>query len=115
MKHFIQAWCYDKKGNLLSTAINSYTKSHPLQAHFANLVGMPQRIYLHAEIAAILKCGDKKIFSIKIERRNRKGKLLPSKPCPICSKAIEAFEISKIEFQDYDPVVIARRAGDGIW
>ena len=97
-KQNIVAYCYSKNGTLLSKAKNSFTKSHPLQAYFAIKVGLPAKIYLHAEIAAILKAKDKPIHKIKIERINRKGTLLPSSPCPICLAAINAFRIKETIF-----------------
>ena len=99
-KQIINAYCYDKQGHLISSATNNYTKSHPLQAYFAIKVGQPARIYLHAEIAAILKAKGKHIHKIKIERIGRKNTMLPSYPCPICREAIKAFGIKEIEYKD---------------
>jgi len=48
MKHRLVAKSYDKHSKLISTATNQYRKFHPLQAYYANKVGHPQRIYLHA-------------------------------------------------------------------
>ena len=49
-----KATIYDKRGNILSIGYNSYTKSHPYQAKLAALVDEPYKIYLHAEIQAIV-------------------------------------------------------------
>ena len=46
---------YDRKGNVLSIGQNSYIKSHPLQAEHAKLTGNEDKIFLHAEIHAIVK------------------------------------------------------------
>lgn len=97
-KHVIRAYCYDRKGNQISMGENNYIKSHPLQAFFANKVGHPSRIYLHAEILAILRAKDKEIYKIKIERIGKKGNLLPSMPCPICMLAIKSFGITQLEY-----------------
>lgn len=97
-RHVIKAYCYDKRGRLISSAENNYFKSHPLQAHFAKKVGHHHRIYLHAEIAAILKAREKPIFKIKIERYGKHSTLLPSKPCPICMEAIKTFNIANVEY-----------------
>lgn len=95
----LTAYCYDKKGNLLSKATNNYNKTHPLQAYFAEKVGHPARIYLHAEIAAIIKAGDKQIYKIVITRFNPKTfKALNAKPCPICQEAIKAFGIELVSW-----------------
>ena len=96
-RFFILAKCYNKRGHLLSIGFNSYAKSHPIQKHFADLVGMPQKEYLHAEIAAIIRAKDKQIFRIKIERYNSNGNPVSAKPCPICMNAIRAYGIKIIE------------------
>lgn len=97
-RQHILARCYDKKGNLLSVAFNSYTKSHPLQAYFARKVGHSEhQIYLHAEIAAILKARGKPIHRLTVERYDKKGLPVNAQPCPICQEAIRAFSITKVE------------------
>lgn len=97
MKHKVTAYCYDKKGRLLASAINHYGKSHPLQAHFAKLAGKPESIYLHAEILALLRCNDRPVYKIVIERYTKDGKPALAKPCCICQKAIEAYGIKYVE------------------
>ena len=54
-RQFIIAKCYDKRGQLLSVGVNSYTKTHPLQAYFAKKVGHSERQFLHAEIHAFYR------------------------------------------------------------
>ena len=95
----LTAKCFDKKGRLLSTATNSYSKTHPLQAYFAERVGHRAKIYLHAEIAAIIKAGDKQIHKIIITRYSpRTHKALNAKPCPICAEAIKAYGIKFVSY-----------------
>jgi len=94
-RHLLTAKCFDKNGRLLSEATNNYTKSHPLQSYFASRVGHPAKIYLHAEIHAIIKAGDKQIHRIEITRIGKQGQMLNAKPCPICTEAIKAFGISE--------------------
>jgi deoxycytidylate deaminase len=96
-RFFILAKCYNKRGHLLSIGFNSYAKSHPIQKHFADLVGMPEKEYLHAEIAAIIRAKDKKIFRITIERYDSSGNCVNAKPCPICMRAIQANGIQIVE------------------
>ena len=97
MKHYIHAITYDKHGTPISSAYNSYKKSHPLQAYFAKKVGHPNRIYLHAEIAAIIKAGTQKIHTL-IVHRGEKNHYLMAKPCLICQEAIKAFGIKNIYY-----------------
>lgn len=97
-KHKIIAKCLDAKGRVLSIATNSYKKTHPIQAHFARLAGQPERIYLHAEIHAILKAGDKKIHTIEVTRINSQGNSALAKPCPVCMAAIKAYGIKYVKW-----------------
>jgi deoxycytidylate deaminase len=92
-KYHIIATCYNKRGHILSTATNSYTKTHPIQAHFAALAKEPARIYLHAEILAILRAGDSQIHTISIQNLSSP---IGAYPCKVCQKAIAAYGIKKV-------------------
>lgn len=76
---------------------NSYEKTHPTQARYASLAGEPYKTYLHAEIAALIKCR-KEPFKIKIERKDKNGKDMMAKPCPICELAIRKAGIKFVEY-----------------
>lgn len=91
-KYTILAETYTSSGRRISYAYNNYNKTHPIQSHFAKLANQPARIYLHAEILAIIRAGSQKIHTIKIT--NLSGKL--SSPCPVCMKAISAYGIQRI-------------------
>lgn len=96
-KQELTAIITDKRGRILSIGKNNYTKSHPLQAQYAEKVGEPYKIYLHAEIDAIIKCKDlDKAHKIEIFRVNKQGKYLKAAPCPICSEAISKTPIKEI-------------------
>jgi len=95
--HEITAIIKDKKGNILSIGKNSYTKTHPYQAKCADSVGLPEKIYLHAEIDAIIRCTDiSKAYSIHTFRQGKSGKWLLAKPCPVCQQAINKTPIKKV-------------------
>ena len=97
MNHSLTAIIKDKKGNVLAIGKNSYTKTHPYQAKCAKEVGLPEKIFLHAEIDAILKCQDlSKAYSIHIFRQGKSGKWLLAKPCPACQTAINRTPIKKV-------------------
>lgn len=101
MKHQITAYCYNKRGHLVSIGHNSYTKSHPLQAYFAKKVGHPNKIYLHAEIAALVQAGTmetNQVHEISIVRINKAGEIRPSKPCSICQEALKAFGVHQVVY-----------------
>jgi deoxycytidylate deaminase len=97
-KYSITAIIYDKKGNVLSIGKNSYTKTHPIQAKHAELVGEPHKIFLHAEMDAIIKCRDiDKAYKIVVLRTEKDGTYANSCPCKICQHAISLTPIKIIE------------------
>ena len=97
-KYKITATCYDKRGRVISKGVNDYARSHPLQAHFAKLVGQEERIYLHAEIKAIISARGKPIHKIRVERYNHKGEQRLAFPCPVCQQAIKHAGIKLVEY-----------------
>jgi len=94
----ISAFIYDKRGRLLSSGQNSYTKTHTLQAKLAESVGLPHKQFVHAEIAALVKCDWSKAHKIFVVRYGKDGRPLMAKPCKICMKAIGMTSIKEIEF-----------------
>lgn len=110
MKHLITAFCYNKRGQMVSHAHNSYTKSHPLQAYFAKKVGHPNKIYLHAEIAALIQAGTmetNQVHVISIVRINKAGEIRPSKPCLICQEALKAFGVKKVVYTNSSGYIVS--------
>lgn len=96
-KHKVVATVYDRQGAVVSVGHNSYIKTHPLQARLACKCGQPEKVYLHAEIAALVRARGKG-YRIKVERFNRHGDPMLAAPCPICTLAIEAAGIEVVEF-----------------
>lgn len=95
----ITAIIYDKKGRVLSIGKNSYIKTHPMQARHANKVGRPEKIYLHAEMQAIIKCKQlDKAHKILVTRITKKGRYGNARPCPVCQSAIDEAGIKNIEW-----------------
>lgn len=97
-KHTITATITDKRGRILSQAQNNYTKSHPYQRRIACSVGQPDRIFLHAEIAALIKLKQGTPYKIFIERYHKSGKPANAKPCRVCEQAIKLKGIERVEY-----------------
>ena len=94
---------YDKKGHILSIGKNSYIKTHTLMYKLSKEINpkeCPTRVFVHAEIDAIIRCNHiKKAHKILVLRLNAKGEYALAKPCPICEKAIlEQTPIKIVEF-----------------
>lgn len=87
----------DNHNRILATGTNSYSKSNPLQAYYCELATKERhKIYLHSELAALVKLKGRKADKIFIARVNRKNEAVPSQPCPICRMAIRDAGIKEI-------------------
>jgi tRNA(Arg) A34 adenosine deaminase TadA len=104
-KYKITAKAFDKKGNLLAQSENNYLKTHPLMKYFADKVKLHDKLYLHAEILALIRCGDKKPYRLLIERYNIDGTMALAKPCPVCAEAIRAYDVSVLEYTTLNGIV----------
>lgn len=96
-KFDITALAYDKRGRLLSVGRNSYTKTHPLAGYYGKKTGKPQKIYLHAELHALLRAREK-VHKLVVLRYNRDGSPALAKPCPACQMAIRDFNVKIVEY-----------------
>lgn len=96
-KHSLKAIIYDKRKRVLSIGFNDYEKSHPVMYKLGSKLNLPEKIYLHAEVAAIIKVQDlSKAHSIHVFRVGKSGKYLNAKPCPICQEAINQAGIKHV-------------------
>jgi deoxycytidylate deaminase len=94
----ITALIYDRKGRLLTVGRNSYHKTHPLQARAAQAVGLDEKIYLHAEIDALVRLRDwRRAHRMVITRYTRDGQPALARPCPVCARVINQAGIKIIE------------------
>lgn len=103
-RHKIYAVITDHKGRIVGEAGNSYKKTHPFQKRYADMLAetcdrTKHKIYLHAEIAAIIKAKGKG-HTIYVARAGNKGKPLLAKPCPMCQIAIEDAGITEIFYTE---------------
>ena len=99
-RYVIKATVYSKLSRITASAQNSYKQSHPLQKFFAEQVGQPQKIYLHAEIKAMIQASIHvdKLHSIYIKRQDEFGNLYLAKPCIICVYAMIFFGIEHVSY-----------------
>lgn len=89
---------YDKRGRLLSSGTNFPKKTHPEQARRAAQMGQDYKVFLHAEISALVKIRDGIPYKITVERYGKRGQPLNARPCPICELAIKEAGIKRIEY-----------------
>lgn len=94
MRYQITAIILDKKGRPLSIGKNSYTKTHPIMARESAKHGEPYKVFLHAEIDAIVRCRDmSKATRIVVMRFDANGLPVNAKPCPICMGLLSTYNL----------------------
>ena len=94
----LTAIIYDKRGRVLSIGKNSYVKTHPLQYKYAKRFKEFSKVYLHAELDAIIKLRNKGTpFLMRVFRYGRDGSPRCAKPCRICETAIREYGIERVE------------------
>jgi deoxycytidylate deaminase len=98
-QHNITAFVYDKRNRLLSVGNNSYVKTHTIQARYAAKAGNPARIYLHAEIDALIKASRKGVpHKIVVIRYKANGEQALARPCDACMLAIKEYGVKIVEY-----------------
>ena len=102
-RYQIVATTRDKRGRVIARGHNEYHRTHPRQAQYALHVGLPQKQYLHAEIAAIIKSRGRRVHSITIERYDSEGRPRLAAPCPVCQHAIELAGIKWVSYTTNQP------------
>lgn len=103
-KQRVAAIVTDGRGNILSTGLNSYDKTHPLQAKYAERTHNEEHIFLHAEIAALVRNKSDNAKKIYVARIYRDGEIASAKPCPICSMAIKEAGIEEVVYTSKDKI-----------
>jgi deoxycytidylate deaminase len=94
----VTAFAYDRKGRLLSMGRNSYVKTHPLQAKAAREVGEDYKIFLHAEVAALVKIKDwSRVHRLVVTRYNKDGRPVLAKPCRVCQRVIHLAGVEQVD------------------
>ncbi len=80
---------FDKRGNIIATRTNMYTKSNPWQKELSVKAGLSElRIFLHAEVACLLASRNRKVHSLLVQRFNKDGTMANACPCISCKIAI---------------------------
>lgn len=101
-KYKLVATAFSSKNRVVAVGQNDYQKSHPLQRYFAEKAGKPDAIFLHAEIAVLIKCRGVVPHSIRIVRTDSHGNTKMARPCKICMEALSAYGINSIEYTTND-------------
>lgn len=93
----ITALAYDKRGKLLSVGRNSYIKTHPLQQRFARKARQHDRVFLHAEVDALIKARGQHVHRLVVVRLDKDNRPALAKPCECCQLAIKHFGVRHVE------------------
>jgi deoxycytidylate deaminase len=96
---------------IITTGVNSNTKSHPLQKYYNQNRNFEVEIkhHIHAELDCIIKY--KKLYEeipnvkLYIARLRKDGSIVPAYPCPACLAAIQDHQISEIIYSNFSGFV----------
>ena len=87
------------KNRVVAKGVNKETKTHPLQAKFAEMVGLHEKIYLHAEIDALVSNRSNCDTIVVARLGGHSGEeIRNAKPCPVCSLALKQQGIKHIYY-----------------
>ena len=102
-KYDIGAVLITKKFEVIGVGTNG-NKTHPEQAKFARLVGLPEKQFLHAELQCLVNAKQRNLHgaSIVVYRESRDGLRALARPCPICIAALRHYGINKIYYTTPD-------------
>ena len=95
----VGAVLYNSRRRVITTAVNNDYKSHPRQAWWAQRVGLDEKIYLHAEMACLIKAREAADTIVVVRLGGHDGKSLrQSRPCPVCEPALRYAGIKHVYY-----------------
>ena len=106
-RHKIGCLILDGRGKVISSGYNSM-KTHPVQKEYSFLQGEEYKVYLHAEVSALVSLSRRyssnpgkkkgKPYHLYTLREDKNGNLVMSRPCPICYEYIKDSGIKWISY-----------------
>jgi deoxycytidylate deaminase len=105
-KFYVAAATLDKRGRVIAIGENSSIKTHPLMQYYSCLVKDKHKIYLHAEISALVK-SQREVETLVVVRVNKHGKMALAKPCSVCQLAIKDARVKKIFYSTEKETLIS--------
>lgn len=88
----VAAIALDKRGRIIYSSVNNYSKTHPAAKRIASKYGVPERDRLHAELRTLLACRGQVVASLVVARVDKKGNVCDGMPCVLCREAIKWVE-----------------------
>lgn len=89
----------DKKNKPLSEG-KILLKTHPVQSKFGSICNKSKKIYLHAEMDAMIKNKTSNEHILYVIRKNKNNDFLKCIPCDICMSAIITTNIKYIVYSE---------------
>ncbi len=95
----VGAVLYNSRRRVITTAVNNDYKSHPRQAWWAQRVGLDEKIYLHAEMACLIKAREAADTIVVVRLGGHDGNSLrQARPCPVCEPALRYAGIKHVYY-----------------
>jgi len=102
--YMVHSFVLDSHNRIISRGANNYQKTHPMQFRLANKTDRINRIYLHAEISALVKAR-KEPYGILVIRITKTGLIRMARPCNICIMAIREAGIKNVYYSGNDGLI----------
>ena len=103
---YLIAATFDEHGRMTALAENNIWKTHPMMKKYATQVNLNHKIYLHAEISAIIRSRGS-CHSLIVIRVNKNGAFSMAKPCPVCQAAILDAKVEHLYYSDQDGDIVS--------
>jgi len=104
-RYVVVTSAFDSKGRCICTRENSYTKTHPIQKHFAKLAGEPYKEFLHSEIHCLIASKMQAVDKIVVMRYDCFGNLQNAKPCKTCHTALKAYGVKNVYYSTEEGLI----------
>ncbi len=102
---FLIAATLDKKNHIIDIGENNKYKTHPRMFYYSNRIN-PKKIFLHAEISALIRSPYKQAHTLVVIRVNRAGELAMARPCPVCQLAILDSGIKEVYYSNNEGEIL---------
>ena len=99
----VGAVLYNSKKRVIATATNNDFKSHPVQARWAERVGLKEKIFLHAEMSCLIQAREDADTIVVVRLGGHDGNSLrQARPCKICEPALRYAGIKHVYYSVTD-------------
>lgn len=73
------------------------------------LAGEPaERVYLHAEVAVLLKSRNSEVYSVLVQRFTANGEYAMARPCKTCFAGLKLFGVKEVRYTSPNGIILEK-------